>query len=551
MASDEFYHEFATKELAESISRPPANTPPRTITTLHVFDFDSTLFRSPLPNRAIWSDSLRGALISDCGWFQDPRTLQPPYVPAAPGAEWWHPETVAEIVASGAAASTTLRVLLTGRRRDRFDARVREMCRGFGGGGVLDFDAWFLREGCTWDAAAAAAVTGASTTMGGQRTYTTTLDFKLAVLKGLMDAFPGIREIRIWDDRVRHLELFAGTFRAMRDSGRIDRFEVHHVAHLERDEMFMPEDLEDALVRDLVAKCNARIVAAKEREGMLHNGQSGELSVNSSTTSLAEAMATGDGQPHHKQHRRRALTRRTSASLFRDLLELAPEVRYTGVMLDEDSRASLLAAFAPPDPTWATKCDHLTINLGAAKPALVDPLGGLGAVVSLNAVALGETPGVVTAVLVAHPDHAPPPTFLPPSSTAILIPQEPPHPPPPPLSENSNPHITLFVAPGSRPHLSNAIAEWHPLAAPLPLRGTVAEKHVMGLHVEKQPPQRRRDVSIGELVKRHHPALVGAEVGRAVRKVEEWMAKTFIENLGQNRANIEWFVQGMDVGNAK
>ncbi|KAJ3155067.1 hypothetical protein HDU89_007257 [Geranomyces variabilis] len=532
MPADKFYHEIATEELAEAISVSSASAPSRNITALHVFDFDSTLFRSPLPNRELWSDSLRGALISDCGWFQDPRTLESPYVPTAPGPEWWHAETVAEIARSRAGASTTLCVLLTGRRRDRFYTRVREMCRSHAGGDGIDFDAWFLREGCFVD------VAGPVTSTGEPRTYATTLDFKLGVLKGLVAAFPGIAEIRIWDDRVRHLELFSGTFRAMQSSGQIKRFEVHHVAHLERDELFMPEELEDALVRDLVAACNARIIAAKEREGMLHTGKShsdmaeGASSKESSTTSLPEA-GVANGKKHHHHHRRRVLARRTSASLFRDLLELAPEVRYTGVMLDEISRTRLLAAFPPPEATWATKCDHLTINLGAAKPALVDPLGGLGAGILLEAVALGETPGVVTAVLVSHPSsvlHSPPN-------------------PPPPLSENANPHITLHVAPGHKPHHSNAITDWRPLPAAITLRGVIAEKHVIGLRVEKHPPQRRQEVSIGELVKRYHPALVGAEVGKAVRVVHEWMEKTFMENLGQNRANIECFVQGMDFGN--
>ncbi|KAJ3181727.1 hypothetical protein HDU87_000745 [Geranomyces variabilis] len=552
MTADRFYHEIAIKELAQAISQPSTNnTPPRKITALHVFDFDSTLFRSPLPNRAIWSDTLRGALISDCGWFQDSRTLESPYVPTAPGPEWWHAETVAEIARSRAAASTTLRVLLTGRRRDRFYARVREMCRSYrdrdrdpdrvGGSNGIDFDAWFLREGCSGGDAATGSVTTTTTTtttaMGEPRTYATTLDFKLDVLRGLVAAFPGIVDIQIWDDRVRHLELFSEKLRAMQGASQIERFEVHHVAHLERDEMVMPEELEDALVRDLVAACNARIIAAKEREAMcLHTG------TESSTTSLPEAGAVNGNKTHnHHQHRRRVLARRTSASLFRDLLELTPEVRYTGVMLDKDSRTRLLAAFPPPEATWATKCDHVTINLGAAKPALVDPLGGLGTVITLDAVALGETPGVVTAVLVSHPQSA---------SQSVPNPPPPAPPPPPPsLSENTNPHITLHVAPGHKPHLSNAITDWRPLPTAITLRGTIAEKHVFGLRVEKHPPQRRQEVSIGELVKRHHPALVGADVGKAVRAVHEWMEKTFMENLGQNRANIECFVQGMDFGN--
>ena len=83
---------------------------------LNIFDFDGTLFKSPLPNPRLWSSDLIAKLKAQpcekgLGWFQDPITLSPPYVPATPGPEWWnlplldivresmaHPDTVPGIL---------------------------------------------------------------------------------------------------------------------------------------------------------------------------------------------------------------------------------------------------------------------------------------------------------------------------------------------------------------------------------------------------------------------------------------------------------------------
>ena len=59
------------------------------INRLAIFDWDSTLFRSPLPNPALWSKELCGTLIGNCHWFADSRTLQHPYVPLHPDISWW------------------------------------------------------------------------------------------------------------------------------------------------------------------------------------------------------------------------------------------------------------------------------------------------------------------------------------------------------------------------------------------------------------------------------------------------------------------------------
>jgi hypothetical protein len=94
---------------------------------LAIYDFDSTLFNSPLPNPKLWTKSFMGKILSDCQWFCDIRTLSDPYIPNVPGDEWWNDEILNKAKAS-LAESDTLTILLTGRRKVPFLDRIRNLC---------------------------------------------------------------------------------------------------------------------------------------------------------------------------------------------------------------------------------------------------------------------------------------------------------------------------------------------------------------------------------------------------------------------------------------
>lgn len=69
---------------------------------LKVFDFDGTLFGSPLPNPNIWTKELYGTIRADKNggglcWFQDIMTLDEPYVPFPPPKELYTQSIVDEV----------------------------------------------------------------------------------------------------------------------------------------------------------------------------------------------------------------------------------------------------------------------------------------------------------------------------------------------------------------------------------------------------------------------------------------------------------------------
>ena len=63
--------------------------------TVNVFDFDQTLFQSPLPNPALWDPSFIGILTSwaycGTGWWHNPGTLEMgPEIEASLWDGWWN-----------------------------------------------------------------------------------------------------------------------------------------------------------------------------------------------------------------------------------------------------------------------------------------------------------------------------------------------------------------------------------------------------------------------------------------------------------------------------
>jgi hypothetical protein len=175
------------------------------IKRLCVFDFDNTLFRSPLPPEW-WTEK---------GWWGKPASLDPPCVPEHPGPEWWVPSTVA---AAKAAISDmeTVAILITGRLAGRFHSRVFELLHQAG----LRFDEVHLTPG------------------GG------TLPFKLQVIAGLTEGL-GVEAVEIWEDREEHL----GPFKAA-----VEQFGITPTIHHVTTHAHPPACSQESMAQKVVAR---------------------------------------------------------------------------------------------------------------------------------------------------------------------------------------------------------------------------------------------------------------------------------------------------------
>eukprot|EP01059_Diplonema_ambulator_P023521 TRINITY_DN3901_c0_g1_i1.p1 TRINITY_DN3901_c0_g1~~TRINITY_DN3901_c0_g1_i1.p1 ORF type:complete len:251 (+),score=41.57 TRINITY_DN3901_c0_g1_i1:51-755(+) len=146
--------------------------------TLHVFDFDGTLFKSPLPDPKYLSKREFGRLRSDGGWFHLSPSLDPPAVPEEVPEDMWIGE-VREAALRAIGDEDCTAILLTGRGEKVFRERVVEILRC----GGLEFSGVYLKP-----------------------KGTTTLAFKEEVI--LKHVKEGHDKVIIYEDRIKHVERF-------------------------------------------------------------------------------------------------------------------------------------------------------------------------------------------------------------------------------------------------------------------------------------------------------------------------------------------------------
>ncbi|KAF2033373.1 hypothetical protein EK21DRAFT_59009 [Setomelanomma holmii] len=171
------------------------------IKSIHIFDFDNTLFASPLPNKQIWNSATLGQLGSpdmfvNGGWWHDANILSA----TGEGVDkeekrawegWWN-EHIVSLVELSMEQKDALSVLLTGRGESNFSDLIKRIARSK----KLDFDMVCLKP---------------ATGPAGQR-FRNTMDFKQELLKDIVYTYKEADEIRVYEDRVKHTKGFRDYF---------------------------------------------------------------------------------------------------------------------------------------------------------------------------------------------------------------------------------------------------------------------------------------------------------------------------------------------------
>jgi hypothetical protein len=162
------------------------------VKAIHVYDFDNTLFASPLPNKAIWNGPSISQLASpeafcNGGWWHDSSILAATGEGAdkeeARGWEGWWNEQIVALVELTMQQKDALNVLLTGRSESGFADLIKRIVRSR----KLDFHMICLKP-----------ATGPS----GQK-FKSTMAFKQELLKEIVYTYKDADEIRIYEDRVK------------------------------------------------------------------------------------------------------------------------------------------------------------------------------------------------------------------------------------------------------------------------------------------------------------------------------------------------------------
>lgn len=195
MASQPYSLNALKRWSANDATLPPVSK----IKRLHIYDFDNTLFNSPLPNRSLWSPAWLGRLQNtdafvNGGWWHDAGLL------AATGQgidveeprAWkghWN-EKIVELAHMSDSQDDTLSVLLTGRGERKFSELIQRIAKSRD----LKFDMFMLKP-----------AVGPS-----NETFSSTMAFKQQFLSALMNTYREADEIRIYEDRPKHVVDFRG-----------------------------------------------------------------------------------------------------------------------------------------------------------------------------------------------------------------------------------------------------------------------------------------------------------------------------------------------------
>lgn len=170
--------------------------------TIHVYDFDNTLFLSPLPNPKLWNGTTIGQLQNidifvNGGWWHDSRML----AATGEGVEkeearawegWWN-EHIASLVELSMAQKDTLTILLTGRSVKGFSGLIQQMVAAK----KLEFDMICLKPEVGPE---------------GEK-IRNTKDFKTTLLSKVMDTYVHAEDLKIYEDRIAHVHAFENFFR--------------------------------------------------------------------------------------------------------------------------------------------------------------------------------------------------------------------------------------------------------------------------------------------------------------------------------------------------
>ncbi|MCJ1471660.1 hypothetical protein MMC13_000300 [Lambiella insularis] len=171
------------------------------VKALHIYDFDNTLFMSPMPNPKLWTGPTIGFLMTqECftngGWWHDQHILES----TGQGLEkeeprawdgWWN-EHIVNLVELSMRQKDTMTILLTGRGEQNFADLIKRMVASK----KLEFDMICLKQ---------------QVGPKGQR-FSSTMHYKQLLLEDLIYTYKEADEIKVYEDRPVHVKGFREFF---------------------------------------------------------------------------------------------------------------------------------------------------------------------------------------------------------------------------------------------------------------------------------------------------------------------------------------------------
>ncbi|KAF8936702.1 hypothetical protein BGZ47_009376 [Haplosporangium gracile] len=228
--------------------------------TVHVFDFDQTLFQSPTPNAAIWDPYFLSKVTAwdECGpgWWLSRGTLD--LGPEAEDSGWtgfWN-EDLMPVVRESAKDPGCLTILLTGRYGPLYSDILLRMIASK----QLDFDLVATKPATVYQLPPSSSANPSSDPDQHEKkaTYVKlhTFSTKREFLYNVLLEYPEIRKMKVWDDRPGQIAQFRQAGEKWIEQGMLDKEGGFEVTRVDLPVRFMEREKEVELVRGMVEAHN-------------------------------------------------------------------------------------------------------------------------------------------------------------------------------------------------------------------------------------------------------------------------------------------------------
>jgi hypothetical protein len=403
------------------------------IKSIHVYDFDNTLFISPLPNPQLWAGPTIGKLqayesLAFGGWWHDVSILEATGqgIEKEEARAWeghWN-DAVVDLVRCSMEAKDVLTVLLTGRSETSFADLINRIANAK----QLDFDLVALKP-----------------EVGpANQSFESTMSFKQAFLHDLVFTYKQADEIRIYEDRPKHVKGFREYFEKMNKS-----FLSHPVDQ--------PAPPRKPITAEVIHVCELKATLDPQAEVEV---------IQRAITKHNQTMATGGPNPHGAPRKR---------------LKIVENFLYFGYLVSQiDSARLITLCNVPPhlidsgEVRFQASC--ILIAPYHPREQLLHEVGGRGKKVTWQVTGISKFEDRIWAARVS-----------PVTDTHIH-------------TMDPTPCVVLAVRKGSRPIDSGKIQNWQPVAPEkaFMFETTIGDKVMLRIDEEDLPANGGRQRRQGE-----------------------------------------------------
>lgn len=267
-------------------------------TKLAIFDFDSTLFFSPLLSPTIWHPNLIRVATAESvygpGWWRDIRSLDLGPFEELEKSAWkgfWNEDIVSE-ARQCISDPDTMTVVLTGRRFHPFHHLIPAMLDSKG----LQFDLVGLRADPESVSANHWEVMQDKQQLSYNLTssvFRSTMHFKTCFILNLLHNVPTINHVTMWDDRMYHVRQFREYLDTLKSKDTIDQGNVVYVPGIRP--KYNP-DWEKLVIRQIIQTHNKALMTHR-RDGIKNGKMEQRLTWNATLAEKEDPLENASQQP--------------------------------------------------------------------------------------------------------------------------------------------------------------------------------------------------------------------------------------------------------------